>query len=126
VSIPASFGSTEKQQSSARDLLNSVDNCADLRAESERYGETAYEDHIVTRAEIPGQYATTLAGLDRNEASVTFAGGSAEVLMVCNRVRDLPDEDREGLRNALVNQRITGFGNGYLQELKGNAFIQEQ
>jgi peptidyl-prolyl cis-trans isomerase SurA len=126
VPIPASIGDSAQKSSAAQSILNSVDTCADLRAESERFGKDAFADHTLGREEIPGVLVATLANLDRNEATIAKLGDSNSIVMLCNRIRDIPDEDRDGLRNALINQRISGFGNGYLQELKGKAFIQEQ
>ena len=105
-------------------LISDVDTCADLRAKSERFGENAFTEHTLDVAEIPANAALALASLDRNEATYyTTSSGAIAVIMVCDRLRDLPEGTRENLRNALFNRRISGFGDGYLQELRGDAVI---
>ncbi len=108
----------------ANTLISDVDTCADLRAKSERFGENAYSDNTVLTSELPAQIALAVANLDRHEASYVVTGPeSVSVIMVCDRLRDLPEATRENLRGALFNRRLTGFGDGYLQELRADAEI---
>lgn len=109
----------------ARDLIGKVDTCMDLRAVAEKYGEGATTEATVLASAAPAPVAGELAKLDRNEAiSFTGSAGQRSVVMLCNRIRELPEESRDGLRQALFNERISGFGDSYLQELKGQAFIE--
>ncbi len=109
----------------ARDLIGKVDTCMDLRAVAEKYGEAAITENTVMASAAPAPIAGELAKLDRNEAiAFTNSAGQRSVVMLCNRIRELPDESRDGLRQALFNERISGFGDSYLQELKGQAFIE--
>lgn len=109
----------------ARDLIGKVDTCMDLRAVAEKYGAAATTEATVLASAAPSPVAGELAKLDRNEAiAFTNSGGQKSVVMLCNRIRELPDESRDGLRQALFNERISGFGDSYLQELKGQAFIE--
>ena len=97
----------------------------DLRAVAEKYGEGATTETTVLASAAPAPVAGELAKLDRNEAiAFTNSAGQRSVVMLCNRIRELPDESRVGLRQALFNERISGFGDSYLQELKGQAFIE--
>jgi peptidyl-prolyl cis-trans isomerase SurA len=65
--------------------------------------------------------------LDRNEASYyTNSAGTLTVVMLCDRLTELPEGARENIRNGLFNQRIGGFGQGYLQELLSDAVIKYQ
>ncbi len=108
----------------ATQLISDVDTCADLRAKSERFGENAYRDDTVLTSELPPQIALAVANLDRHEASYVVTGpDTVSVIMVCDRLRDLPEGTRETLRGALFNRRLTGFGDGYLQELRADAEI---
>lgn len=109
----------------ARNLIGKVDTCIDLRAVAEKYGEGAMTETTVLASAAPDPVAGELAKLDRNEAiAFTSGAGQRSVVMLCNRIRELPDESRDGLRQALFNERISGFGDSYLQELKGQAFIE--
>lgn len=111
--------------SEARDLIGKADTCMDLRAVAEKYGVAATTEATVLASSAPRPVAGELAKLDRNEAiAFTNSAGQTSVVMLCSRIRELPDESREGLRQALFNERISGFGDSYLQELKGQAFIE--
>ncbi|WP_069299472.1 peptidylprolyl isomerase [Neptunicoccus sediminis] len=123
VDIPGEPGS-ERLVAEATDLINDVDTCKDLRAESERYAVPGYTDHTQTIGTVPDHIAVTLAGLDRHEASYyTNTAGTLSVVMLCDRTRDLPEGTRDNIRNGLFNQRVGALGQGYLQELKGDAVI---
>lgn len=121
VPIPTSKGRATEL---ANTLISDVDTCADLRAKSERFGENAYSDNTMLTSELSPQIALAVANLDRHEASYVVTGPeSVSVIMVCDRLRDLPEGTRENLRGALFNRRLTGFGDGYLQELRADAEI---
>ena len=123
VNVPGEPGS-EKLVNSAQKLINDVDTCADLRAQSERFAVPGHTDHTADVRELPAAIALEFANLDRNEASYyTNSAGTLTVVMVCARFRDLPEGARENIRNGLFNQRIGGFGQGFLEELKGDAII---
>ncbi|WP_180957734.1 peptidylprolyl isomerase [Neptunicoccus cionae] len=123
VDIPGEPGS-ERLLAEATDLINDVDTCDDLRAQSERFAVPGYTDHSQTVGTVPDHIAVTLAGLDRHEASYyTNTAGTLSVVMLCDRTRDLPEGTRDNIRNGLFNQRVSALGQGYLQELKGDAVI---
>lgn len=113
--------------SDAQSLIDDSDTCLDFRANSERFGPDLTQEASATVGQLTGSVAAQLAKLDRYEATAfaNTAGGQS-VIMLCNRIQELSDASRDGLRNALVNQRIGGLGSAYLQELKGQAFIVEQ
>jgi len=46
--------------------------------------------------------------------------------MLCGRTNSISEGNREDVRLALFNQRMEAFGEGYLQELKGDAIIREK
>lgn len=124
VNVPGSAGS-ERARSEAISLINDVDTCDDLRAQAERFGvDPAFTDNVDEVPNLPGSIALELANLDPGESSYyTNAGGGITVVTLCSRLRDLPEGARENIRNGLFQQRISGFGQGYLQELKGDAVI---
>jgi len=121
VAIPTKKGRAEAL---AATLISDVDTCADLRAKSERFGEKAYVDNTVQESELEPLLALAIADLDRYEASYVVTGPNVvSVVMVCDRLRDLPEGTRDNLRAAMFNRRLTGFGDGYLQELRADAEI---
>lgn len=123
VKIPGKPGS-KKLRSNAEQLISDADTCADLRAQAERFAIPGHTDHEQEVSQIPGAVAKEIERLDRNEARIfTREENTLSVVMLCDRVRELPEDARKNLRIDLSNERITGFKDGYLQELKGDAVI---
>ncbi|MEM6617710.1 MAG: peptidylprolyl isomerase [Pseudomonadota bacterium] len=125
VTVDIPFEPGDRALREANELVNDVDTCDDLRAQSERWGTIpGHTDFVEDITALPGSVALLLADLDRHEAAVyTNSAGGPSVIMLCQRLRDLPEGARDNIRNALFQQRISGFGQGYLQELKGDANI---
>ena len=124
VNVPGEPGS-DRMVTAAQELINDVDTCDDIRAQSERFAVPGHTDHVSEVGDVPSIVAVELAGLDRHEASYyTNSAGTLTVVMLCDRLRELPEGARENIRNGLFNQRIGGFGQGYLEELKADAVIE--
>ncbi len=122
VNLPTNAGFAEAQI-----LIGQSDTCLDFRARAERFGTDATQEASIVAGQSSGAVTAELAKLDRFEASAfTNAAGSVSVVMLCNRIRELSEASRDGLRAALFNQRIGGLGSAYLQELKGQAFIVQK
>jgi peptidyl-prolyl cis-trans isomerase SurA len=66
-----------------------------------------------------------LAKLDEGEMS-SFPGrdGGLRVVMLCGRVSDAPLEGREALGQQLLDQRLQGYADNYLEELRADAVIE--
>lgn len=123
VTLPTS-GDAKTIAAKARVLRNSVDTCLDMRAAGHEIGENAFNEGAGTVQEIPSNIAVALASLDNQEtASITMQNGQTGVIMLCSRTQELPEGERETIRDSLFNQKIANLGAGYLQELKGDAFI---
>jgi hypothetical protein len=43
--------------------------------------------------------------------------------MLCSRNSEINDDTLESVKNKIFNARINKIGNSYIQELKGEAFI---
>ena len=109
----------------ATKLINDVDTCNDLRTASRRFEPPGYTSSIVDMDNVPPIIAIELANLDRNEASYfTNSKGTLTVVMLCDRLRKLPDDARKKIRISQFNQRMGGYGQGFLDELKADAVIE--
>ena len=98
-----------------------------MQANTSKFGENAVTSQSLPAAQIPVRIGAEIAKLDPNEASYYVAdNGAINVVMVCNRAKDLPEGARQQIRNALFSQRVGSFGDGYLQELRGDAIIIEK
>ncbi|MBL3568831.1 hypothetical protein BV509_08920 [Rhodovulum sulfidophilum] len=80
-------------------------------------------------ADLPPDVAQELAKLDDNEVSYALGNArAAVVLMLCGRTPDLGEDgaiDREAVRRQLFGQRLAGYADSYLAELKADAIIRE-
>lgn len=103
------------------------DECNDL------YGQAngLPEDRLtVTKAgleTVPGDVALELARLDPGETSVNLTrGGYRRMLMLCGREQVLePAPTRDQVREQVINQKLEGMAEGYLEELRSAAIIRE-
>ncbi len=77
--------------------------------------------------EVPGDVALELAKLDPNETSVALSrGGLRRMLMLCGREAVLdPLPTRDQVREQVINQKLEGLAEGYLEELRAAAIIRE-
>jgi len=108
----------------ARVLRTKVDTCLDMRAAGADISETAFGEGAGSAQEIPSNVAVALANLDPKETTtMTLENGQKMVVMLCSRSKAIVEGERENLRSSLFNQKVTELGAGYLQELKGDAFI---
>jgi peptidyl-prolyl cis-trans isomerase SurA len=76
---------------------------------------------------VPGDVALELARLDPGETSVALTRGSfRRMLMLCGREQVLePPPTRDQIREQVINQKLEGLAEGYLEELRAAAFIRE-
>ena len=76
---------------------------------------------------VPNDVALELAKLDLNETSVALARGSfRRLLMLCGREPVLePMPTRDQVREQVINQKLEGLAEGYLEELRSAAIIRE-
>jgi peptidyl-prolyl cis-trans isomerase SurA len=103
------------------------DECNDLYGQAKGLP----EDRLtVTKAgleTVPGDVALELARLDPGETSVNLTrGGFRRMLMLCGREQVLePAPTRDQIREQVINQKLEGMAEGYLEELRSAAIIRE-
>ena len=76
---------------------------------------------------VPGDVALELAKLDRGESSVALSrGGFRRMLTLCGRELTLETPPtRDQVREKVINQKLEGLAEGYLEELRSTAIIRE-
>lgn len=76
---------------------------------------------------VPVADAVALATLDANEfATLAVPGGGARFVMLCGRTLAVEESpSRADIRAQLANQRLNAFADGFLEELRADAFIRE-
>lgn len=105
-----------------------VDTCDDLYGIARGLPEDRLTREVKPVSEVPRDVALELARLDEGEISYGLSRPDmAVVLMLCARTPDLGEEgaDRETVRRQLVNQRLGGYAQSYLAELRADAIIRE-
>jgi peptidyl-prolyl cis-trans isomerase SurA len=120
-------GQSETAVAEARKLAASVDTCNDLQALVRDQPAERFNRQVVTVGKVARDVSLELAKLDRNEISTALTAGQGGeylmMVMLCNRTNALTEGNREEVRAALYNQRMEAFGQGFVQELRGDAII---
>ncbi|MBC6437606.1 MAG: peptidylprolyl isomerase [Rhodobacteraceae bacterium] len=122
--IPLNGGGVGNTLAEVQALRDAVDSCDDL------YGARpdGFTRESLLIEDVPKDIAVELARLDEDEmslSSVHQAGQARQVLMLCGRSTSLPEGGREEAREALFQQRLASYANGYLAELRAEAIITE-
>jgi len=107
-------------------LRANTDTCDDLYAEARGLPAERLLRDTLPEAQVPGDVAQALAGLDANESSSTLRRGGWRVfLMLCSRTptSEVPPS-RDEVRNQLTNQRLAAQAELYMSELRAEAIIR--
>jgi peptidyl-prolyl cis-trans isomerase SurA len=108
-------------------LRAGADDCAMLMGEAKDLPEDRMLRTKAGMGEVPGDVALELARLDPNETSVALTrGGYRRMLMLCGREPVLdPMPTRDQVREQVINQKLEGMAEGYMEELRSAAIIRE-
>ena len=101
-----------------------VDNCLDLQSEAKDYENINLETHKKKSNDLQKDTLDKLNNLDIYETKLLKNSNNINyLLMLCSRNSEMDEDTIETLRNKIFNSRINKIGNAYIQELKGEAFI---
>ena len=101
-----------------------VDNCLDLQSEAKDYENINLEKHKKKTNDLQKDILDKLNNLDIYETKLLKNSNNINyLLMLCSRNSEMDEDTIETLRNKIFNSRINKIGNAYIQELKGEAFI---
>ena len=101
-----------------------VDNCLDLQSEAKDYENINLEIHKKKTNNLQKDVLGKLNNLDIYETKLLKNSNNINyLLMLCSRNSEMDEDTIETLRNKIFNSRINKIGNAYIQELKGEAFI---
>lgn len=108
-------------------LRAEVDVCKDLYGQAKGLPEDRLTISKVTMAEVPGDVGLELAQLDPGETSVALTrAGYRRLLMLCGREQTLEEPiNRAAVKERVINQKLEGLAEGYLEELRAAAIIRE-
>ncbi|MFO6463896.1 peptidylprolyl isomerase [Jannaschia sp. KMU-145] len=118
-------GRTPEALGAAARLADRVDTCDDLYGVAK--GQPAERLIRETRplAELPNDLRQELAKLDDGEVSTLLTrGANLRFVMMCGRVVEPEEGAFETLGQQLLNQRLTSYAQGFLDELRADAIIE--
>ena len=102
-----------------------VDNCLDLQSEAKDYENINLEIHKKKTNDLQKEVLDKLNNLDIYETKLLKNSNNINyLLMLCSRNSKMDEDTIKTLRNKIFNSRINKIGNAYIQELKGEAFIE--
>ncbi|SEQ24961.1 peptidyl-prolyl cis-trans isomerase SurA [Loktanella sp. DSM 29012] len=121
-------GTTEAGLAAAQSLDARTDTCDDLYGAARGLPQDVLARQTVSPDSIPQDVALELARLDPGEASwnLTRDNGQTRIyLMLCDRtLAGAENNDPEAVRNALRSQRLGGFADALLADLRAAATIR--
>ncbi|MDC0505622.1 SurA N-terminal domain-containing protein [Amylibacter sp.] len=101
-----------------------ADNCLDLQSEAKDYENIDLKIHKKKKNDLRKDVLDKLNILDIYETKLSKNSNNINyLLMLCSRNSEMDEDTIETLRNKIFNSRINKIGNAYIQELKGEAFI---
>ena len=125
--IELTFSNLISDKKSLKQLITinkMVDNCLDLQSEAKNYENINLEIHKKKTNNLQKDVLGKLNNLDIYETKLLKNSNNINyLLMLCSRNSEMDEEEIETLRNKIFNNRINKIGNAYIQELKGEAFI---
>ena len=123
-------GRTEEALAEAARIRSRVDVCDDLYGVAKGQPPEVLVRETKAPGEIPRDIALELAKLDKDEIStaLTTADGQALVLlMMCGRTTEATEDlSRDEVANRLRQDRLSGFSDSFLEELRAAARIRER
>ena len=125
--IELTFSNLISDKKSLKQLITinkMVDNCLDLQSEAKNYENINLEIHKKKTNNLQKDVLGKLNNLDIYETKLLKNSNNINyLLMLCSRNSEMNQDTIETLRNKIFNSRINKIGNAYIQELKGEAFI---
>ena len=122
-------GRSTETLSAAQKLAGRIDTCDDLYGIAKDQDPSVLDRQSLTPSEIPQDVALELAKLDAGETSIALTrnnGQTLVLLMMCGRTAELDGgeaETRDGVANALTQQRLAAFADSFIEQLRADAEI---
>jgi peptidyl-prolyl cis-trans isomerase SurA len=108
-------------------LQAETDTCLDLYGQAADLPEDRLTLTTAPASDIPSDVGLELAKLDPGESSAALTrSGFRRFLMLCGREATLEEPPtRDQLRERVINEKLEGMAEGYLEELRSAAIIRE-
>lgn len=120
-------GLTDAGRQQAANVAARVDTCDDLYGVAQGLPEEQLDRQTLSPAELPQDFAIELAKMDPGEVSAVLTrndGQTLVFLMLCERVAAGREEvDREQVAGQLRSQRLNGYADALIADLRASATI---
>lgn len=120
-------GQSAAAQAEAAAIRAEVDSCNDLYGTALGLPEDRLTVSSVPVASLSADVAREIEALDEGEVSTALTRGGAMVfLMLCKRQAGAPEAlpAREAMRTIMINERLNGYSDSYMAELRAEAIIR--
>ena len=128
--VPLALGAPAAAEAAARAQLEEIrqeaEFCTDLDNRADEFGVGSGRSDPTPAGAVPDGLGATLDLLDPGDKEIIRDSRGVVLVMLCGRAGEVSPEDREALRVRLFNQRMNAFAQGYLQELRGDAIIENR
>jgi len=105
-------------------IQSRINTCLDLKIEAKKYENIILQTNDIKENKITQVIMNKLNSLDINETIIINNNDDKIfMLMLCSRNSMVSNSTLDMVRNKIFNKRIQKLGNAYIQELKGEAFI---
>ncbi len=108
-------------------IIAGSDNCMDLYGFATGLPEDRLTVTTQPMAEVPGDVGLELAKLDPGEVSTALTrSGLRRLIMLCGRELTVETPpSRDAVKEAIINEKLAGMAENYLEELRAAALIRE-
>lgn len=127
-SVPSNAAEAVVQaaEARARSIQASTRLCGDLDDDLADFDTGSGRSEPSALGTVPQAVAQELATMAAGDIRVLRQPGAVDLLMLCARSGETSPEEREALRRQLFNQRLTNFAEAFLEDLRGDAVIEER
>ena len=113
-------------QTQAETIRRDARFCTDLDNRADEFAIGSGRSEPTPANAVPPGLSLLLASMDAGDIEIQRDNRGIVLVMLCGRSDETSPEEREALRRRLFNERMQTFGQGYLQELRGDAVIEEK
>ncbi|MHA3913399.1 peptidylprolyl isomerase [Halovulum sp. GXIMD14793] len=128
--IPLPANASAQAEAAARKQAETIRRdarfCLDLDEKADEFGFGSGRSEPTPANAVPQDIALLLSGMDAGDIEIQRDSRGVVLVMLCGRSDETSPEEREALRRRLFNERMQTFAQGYLQELRGDAVIEEK
>ncbi len=126
LSQSAGDGAVNAAQVQAEKIRSETSLCSDLDRRADEFGVGSGRSEPTPVSAVSSDISLLLAQMDPGDIEIQNDARGVVLLMLCARSDETSPEEREALRRRLFNQRMNTLGQGYLQDLRGDAVIERR